>query len=82
MAQKQSRPASAIQKVDPVWAKIRAEAEDVVRHEPEIEAKLERMAGHTPKSLGESFGVTVGAAGTDLRAPAHGVPGCIRPLDL
>ena len=36
MAQKQSRPASAIQKVDPVWAKIRTEAEDIVRREPEI----------------------------------------------
>src|SRR4029078_12875034 len=36
MAQKQVRPASAIQKVDPVWAKIRTEAEDVVRREPEI----------------------------------------------
>jgi len=36
MVQKQVRPASAIQKLDPVWAKIRTEAEDVVRREPEI----------------------------------------------
>src|SRR5262245_9283149 len=36
MAQKQVKPASAIQKLDPVWAKIRTEAEDVVRREPEI----------------------------------------------
>ncbi len=27
---------AALQKVDPVWAKIRTEAEDIVRHEPEI----------------------------------------------
>src|SRR6187397_1228089 len=36
MAQQQSRSQAALQKVDPVWAKIRAEAEDIVRHEPEI----------------------------------------------
>ena len=36
MAQQQSRSQAALQKVDPVWAKIRAEAEDVVRREPEI----------------------------------------------
>ena len=29
-------PQAALQKVDPVWAKIRGEAEDVVRREPEI----------------------------------------------
>jgi serine O-acetyltransferase len=36
MAQKQSRPASAVEKLDPVWARIRDEAEAVVRNEPEI----------------------------------------------
>lgn len=36
MAQHHSRPAEAIQKLDPVWAKIRAEAEEIVRREPEI----------------------------------------------
>jgi len=36
MAQQHSRPASAIQKVDPVWARIRDEAEQIVRREPEI----------------------------------------------
>src|SRR6476660_992885 len=36
MAQQQSRSEAILQKVDPVWAKIRAEAEDVVRREPEI----------------------------------------------
>jgi serine O-acetyltransferase len=36
MAQKQSRPESAVQKLDPVWAKIRDEADAIVRHEPEI----------------------------------------------
>src|SRR5947207_13675642 len=35
MAQQQ-RPQASLQKVDPVWAKIRTEAEDVVRNEPEI----------------------------------------------
>ena len=36
MAQKQSRLNDAIQKLDPVWAKIRDEADAIVRHEPEI----------------------------------------------
>jgi serine O-acetyltransferase len=36
MAQKQSRPESAVQKLDPVWAKIRDEAEAIVHQEPEI----------------------------------------------
>src|SRR5262245_582992 len=36
MAQKQSRPTSAVEKLDPVWARIRDEAEAIVRNEPEI----------------------------------------------
>lgn len=37
MAQNQSRlDSNAIRKVDPVWARIREEADDVVRREPEI----------------------------------------------
>jgi serine O-acetyltransferase len=36
MAQQQSRPTQAVEKLDPVWAKIRDEAEAIVRNEPEI----------------------------------------------
>jgi serine O-acetyltransferase len=36
MAQKQSRPNTALDKVDPVWARIRDEANDIVQREPEI----------------------------------------------
>jgi serine O-acetyltransferase len=36
MAHQQSKPRSAIDTVDPVWARIRAEAEDIVRREPEV----------------------------------------------
>src|SRR5882757_1989 len=36
MAQNQSKQTSAVQKLDPVWAKIRDEADDIVRREPEI----------------------------------------------
>ena len=36
MAQQHPRSQSSIQKVDPVWAKIRGEAEDVARLEPQI----------------------------------------------
>ena len=34
MAQHQAKP--ALDKVDPVWARIRREAEDIVRREPEL----------------------------------------------
>jgi serine O-acetyltransferase len=36
MAQHQTRLTKALDKVDPVWARVRAEAEDVVRREPEL----------------------------------------------
>ena len=36
MAQFQTRPAKGLDKVDPVWARIRNEAEDIARREPEL----------------------------------------------
>ena len=36
MAQFQARPAKALDKVDPVWARIREEAEEITRREPEL----------------------------------------------
>jgi serine O-acetyltransferase len=36
MAQFQTRPARGLDKVDPVWARIRNEAEDIARREPEL----------------------------------------------
>jgi serine O-acetyltransferase len=36
MAQHQTRLTKALGKVDPVWARVRAEAEEVVRREPEL----------------------------------------------
>ena len=36
MAKQQAKPANALDKVDPVWARIRREAEDIVRREPEL----------------------------------------------
>jgi serine O-acetyltransferase len=36
MAQQQSRPGKALDKVDPVWARMREEAEEVARREPEL----------------------------------------------
>ena len=36
MAQQQARVASALDKVDPVWARIRREAEEIARREPEL----------------------------------------------
>ena len=36
MAQFQTRPAKGLDKVDPVWARMRGEAEDIARREPEL----------------------------------------------
>jgi serine O-acetyltransferase len=36
MAQYQARPAKGIDKVDPVWARVREEAETITRREPEL----------------------------------------------
>src|SRR5215204_4800676 len=36
MAQQTSKPIKAIDKLDPVWGRIREEAEDIVRREPEV----------------------------------------------
>src|SRR5712692_6360981 len=36
MAREQTKAASALDKVDPVWARIRGEAEEVVRREAEL----------------------------------------------
>jgi len=36
MAQQNTRPNKALDKVDPVWARIRVEAEEVARREPEL----------------------------------------------
>src|SRR5438105_9161735 len=36
MAQQQAKAAAALEKIDPVWARIRNEAEEVVRREGEL----------------------------------------------
>jgi serine O-acetyltransferase len=36
MAQQTNKPVTAIDKLDPVWARIRSEADDTVRREPEV----------------------------------------------
>jgi serine O-acetyltransferase len=36
MAQHQTRSASSLDRVDPVWARVRSEAEEIVRREPEL----------------------------------------------
>src|SRR5258708_7221339 len=42
-----------------------------LRNNPQIEAKLEGMAGHATKSLGESLGVAMHTAGADLGASSN-----------
>ena len=55
---------------------------DLLLHETEVEAKLERMIWDSAKSFGKGFGVAVRATGADLRATAHRVLGCVRPFDF
>ncbi len=52
-----------------------------VRHEAKIEALLKRMPGDAAKPLGEPFRIAVLAAGGDLGAATHRVPGRVSPLD-
>jgi serine O-acetyltransferase len=40
MAQYQARPTDPIEKVDPVWARIRTEADEILRREPELSTFL------------------------------------------
>ena len=44
MAQQPVR-AGALDKVDPVWARIRREAEEITRHEPELATFIYKGAG-------------------------------------
>ena len=54
----------------------------LVRNQPDVEAKLEGMPGHATEALRERLRVAVLAPGADLRATADGVPGRVGPLDL
>jgi len=47
MAQHQGRLRSALDTVDPVWARVRTEAEDVVRREPELATFIYTSVLHT-----------------------------------
>jgi hypothetical protein len=51
MAQHQVISANALEKVDPVWARIRLEAEEIVRREPELSSFIySTMAASKPRS--------------------------------
>ena len=52
-----------------------------LRPKREVEAALERMAGHSAKPLGEALGIATIAAGADLAAPGYRIPSRIRPFD-
>ena len=49
--------------------------------QPQVEALLVGVARHAAPALGERLGVAVRAAGRDLRAARHRVPGRLGPLD-
>src|SRR5437763_2432783 len=49
-------------------------------HQTQIKSALVWMSGNAAKALGECLGVAMRASGTDLRAPANRVPGCVSPL--
>src|SRR5216683_109322 len=54
----------------------------LLRNQAQVEPLLVRMTFDPAKPLRKRFGVAVLAAGTDLGAAAHGVPGCISPFDV
>src|SRR5690606_8252522 len=54
---------------------------ELLWYQAQVEPLLERVAGNAAKPLGECLGITVLAAGADLRTPADRVPGGVRPLD-
>ena len=65
MAQQTSKPVKAIDKLDPVWARIREEAEDIVRREPELGTFIylvdpaPRHAGRPRWSIASPSGSTI-----------------------
>src|SRR5712691_6987657 len=54
----------------------------LLRNETQIEAFLEGMSFYSAETLGEPFRVAMLTTGTDLRAAANRVPGCVGPLDF
>ena len=56
--------------------------QELFRNEPKVESLLVRVARHSTKALCESFSVAMRAAGADLRASPHRIPGCVSPFDL
>jgi hypothetical protein len=55
---------------------------ELFRHNPQIKAKLEWMAGDAAPTLGERFGVTVETTGADFGAAANWIPSSDRPFDF
>ena len=71
MAQFRTKTVSALAKVDPVWARIRSEAEEVVRREPEIASFIYAAVLHhdtleaaVVHRIAANFGGTASAEGT------------------
>ncbi len=55
---------------------------ELLRHEAKIKALFIWVAFDAAEALGKGLGVTVLAAGTDLRATPERVPRRVGPLDL
>ena len=73
MAHYQTRPAKALDKVDPVWTRIRSEAEDVARREPELGTFIyENILHHD--SLENAVAHRVGAAARSCRCVGRSDP--------
>src|SRR5271166_1435096 len=66
----------------PLWRAPFQRGFQLFGNEPEVEAEFERMPGHSAKSLGKPFGITMLATGADLRATADRIPGSVGPLDF
>lgn len=53
-----------------------------LRHQSQVEAKLEGVSGNTAKTLGKGLGIAVLAARTHLGAAPNRVPGGVGPFDF
>ena len=74
MAQLQTRPVKGLDKVDPVWSRIRTEAEDVAHREPELSAFIYENILHHDTLEGAVTHRVAGLLRALNRPPAAGPP--------
>lgn len=69
MAQYQTRPVKGLDKVDPVWTRIRSEAEDIAHREPELAAFIyENILHHDTLEIAVTYRISQRLDHADLSA--------------